>query len=57
MFLMQLTSFPMVHMFREPMPLEQIAERLMENDILLGRLGEVLESGSGLLNHRRFYGF
>lgn len=47
----------MVHMFREPMPLEQIAERLMENDILLGRLGEVLESGSGLLNHRRFYGF
>lgn len=31
----------MVHLFRDSMPLEKIAKLLMENDILLGRLGEV----------------
>lgn len=31
----------MAHLFRDSMPLEQIAKLLMENDVLLGRLGEV----------------
>lgn len=39
---MSLISFPMAHLFRDSMPLEQIATLLMENGILLGRLGEVL---------------
>lgn len=33
----------MAHLFWDSMPLEQIAKLLMENDILLGRLGEVLD--------------
>lgn len=31
----------MALVFRDSMPPEQIAKRLMENDILLGRLGKV----------------
>lgn len=47
------------------MPLEQIAKLLMENDIFLRQIWggvwfvhkSVLESDSGLLAHRGFYGF
>lgn len=37
---MLLISFPMALVFRDSMPPEQIAKQLMENDILLGRMGK-----------------